>query len=84
MMLYVWGAEPDLYSGTAEEDVARYERWLAEHAIWSAMTGQAGSVAPVTGPFGESAGASTGGETGRRPPPAWKLGQRASDDRGCT
>ena len=37
MMLYVWGAEPDLYSGTAEEDLARYEAWLTEHAIWLAM-----------------------------------------------
>ena len=38
-MLHIWDAERDLLcSGTAEEDLARYERWVAEHAIWLAVT----------------------------------------------
>lgn len=36
-MLYSWGTEPDMWSGGAWDDLADYEAWLTEHAIWSAM-----------------------------------------------
>lgn len=37
MMLYSWGTEPDLWSGGVLDDLADYEAWLGEYAIWAAM-----------------------------------------------
>jgi len=44
MILYLWGAEPDMWSGAAEEDL---ERWRVEHAIWAATAGQGDDPPPA-------------------------------------
>jgi hypothetical protein len=50
VMLHSWEAEPDIWSGTAGEDLADYQAWLTECAIWEAMT--AGQNDPPPAPPG--------------------------------